>query len=110
MALICYAWNDTPFPWLETPFTWKEGCVIEKLVKGAGGTQSIKKFREKIKELDKDEKETLINLFLRLEVDEIVIEKEMTKGKNKQVKIRLKDVEVIMKEQRFINVNVKNID
>jgi hypothetical protein len=72
--------------------------------------QSIRKFREKIKELDKDEKETLINLFLRLEVDEIVIEKEMTKGKNKQVKIRLKDVEVIMKEQRFINVNVKNID
>jgi hypothetical protein len=63
-----------------------------------------------IPEDDKDEKETLINLFLRLEVDEIVIEKEMTKGKNKQVKIRLKDVEVIMKEQRFINVNVKNID
>jgi hypothetical protein len=39
-----------------------------------------------------------------------VIENEMTKGKNKQIKIRLKDVEVLMKEQRFINVNVKNID
>ena len=87
-----------------------KSAELLKLVQGAGGMQSIKKFREKIKELDKDEKETLINLFLRLEVDEIVIEKEMTKGKNKQVKIRLKDVEVIMKEQRFINVNVKNID
>jgi hypothetical protein len=110
MALVCYAWDDTPFPWSDTPFTWKEGCVIEKLVQGAGGMQSIRRFKEKIKELDKDEKETLINLFLRLEVDEIVIEKEMTKGKNKQIKIRLKDVEVLMKEQRFINVNVKNID
>ena len=72
--------------------------------------QSIRRFREKIKELDNDEKEVLINLFLRLEVDEIVIEKKMTKGKNNKVKIRLKDVEFVMKEQRFINVNVKNIN
>lgn len=110
MALICYSWDDSPFPWSDTPFTWREGCVIEKLVTGAGGMQSIRRFRKKIQELDREEKETLINLFLRLEVDEIIIKKEMTKGKNKQIKIRLKDVEVLIKEQRFINVNVKNID
>jgi len=110
MALICYKWSDCPFPWNQTPFTWREGCIIEKIVTGAGGMQSIRRFRAKLKELDKEEKEILINLFLRMKVDEIIIEKEISKGKNKQVKIRLKDVEVLMKEQRFINVNVKNIN
>ena len=110
MALVCYAWDDCPFPWNDTPFTWKEGCIIEKLVAGAGGMQSIRRFRAKIKELDEDEKEVLINLFLRLEVDEIVIEKKMNKNKNTKVKIRLKDVEMAIKEQRFIKVNVKNVD
>lgn len=107
MALVCYSWDDTPFPWSDTPFTWKEGCIIEKLVQGAGGMQSIRKFREKIKELDEDEKNTLINLFVRLNVDEIVIEKKESKTKNKKVKIKLKDIEMIIKEQKFINVNVK---
>jgi hypothetical protein len=43
-------------------------------------------------------------------VDEIVIEKKMNKNKNTKVKIRLKDVEMVIKEQRFIKVNVKNVD
>ena len=111
MATICYRWDDTPFEWINTDFTWKEGCVIEKILEGkAGGMQSIRRFREKIKELSEDEKETLINLFVRLEVDEIVFEKRVNKNKNSKVKIRLKDVEMSLKEQRFINVNVKNIN
>lgn len=110
MALVCYSWDDTPFPWLETPFTWKEGCVIEKLIEGAGGMQSIRRFREKIKELHTEEKKTLINLFLRLNVDEIVIEKKLSKTKNQKIKIKLKDVEMVLKEQKIISVNVKNIN
>lgn len=102
MSTICYSWNDAPYKWSEAPFTWKEGCVIEKLVKGAGGSSFIKK--RNLNKLDDDEKQTLINLFVRLEVDEIVIEKRTHKYKNSQVKIRLKDVEVLMKEQKNIKV------
>jgi hypothetical protein len=107
MSSICYSWNDAPYKWSEAPFTWKEGCVIEKLVNGpvAGGSSFIKKRR--LKKLDDEEKEILINLFVRLEVDEIVIEKRINKNKNSQVKIRLKDVEILMKEQKNIKVNIK---
>jgi hypothetical protein len=107
MSTICYSWNDAPYKWSEAPFTWKESCVIEKLISGpvAGGSSYIKKRR--INKLDDEEKETLINLFVRLEVDEIVIEKRINKHKNSQVKIRLKDVEVLMKEQKNIKVNIK---
>lgn len=109
MATICYRWDDTPFAWLDTPFTWKEGCVLEKVLEGAGGMQSIRRFRENVKKLSDDEKDILINLFIRLNVDEIVFEKRVNKNKNTKVKIKLKDIEVLMKEQRIINVNVNNI-
>ena len=109
MATVCYTWNDTPFAWIDTPFTWAEGCIIAKIVEniGAGGMQSIRRFREKIKELTKEEKEVLIKLFVRLEVDEIEIEKRVNKNKNTKVKIKLSDVELSLKEQRIIKVNVK---
>jgi hypothetical protein len=107
MATICYAWNETPFKWNETPFTWREGCVIEKLIgQGAGGMQSIRKFRENLKKLDNEEKQVLINLFVRLNVDEISFEQRVNKNKNLKVKIKLKDVEVLMSEQKLINVKV----
>lgn len=113
MATICYAWDDAPFKWLETPFTWVEGCIIEKLLEGgAGGMQSIRKFRDNVKKLTDEEKQVLINLFFRLKVDEIVFERKINKNKNTKVKLKLKDVEVTKAEQKIIkvNVNLKNKD
>jgi hypothetical protein len=107
MATICYAWDDTPFMWMETPFTWAEGCVIEKLVKGAGGSMFIK--RKRLETLSKDEKQVLIGLFVRLNVDELVFEKRVNKNKNIKVKIRLKDVKMSIKEQKNITIKVNNI-
>jgi len=91
---------------METPFTWVEGCVIEKIV-GGGGAVSSYKIRERLNALPEDEKEVLINLFIRLEVDEIEFERRVNKNKNTKVKIKLSDVELSLKEQRFIKVNVK---
>jgi len=94
MATICYAWDDAPF-------------IIEKIiVGGAGGMQSLKRVRERLKTLTEDEKIVLINLFVRLNVDEIVFEQRMNKQKNKKVKIKLKDIEVTTRQQKNINVNV----
>jgi len=103
MGSICYSWNDTPFAWMETPFTWKEGCVIQKIV-GAGGIGP--RIRKKMKELRQDEVATLIGLFVRLDVDEIVFETKVNKTKNNKVTVKLKDVEVLMKEQKNIKVDV----
>ena len=107
MATICYAWDETPFAWIDTPFTWAEGCVIEKVIGGGGGAISSYKIRERLDALPEEDKEVLIKLFLRLDVDEIEFEKRVNKNKNTKVKIKLKDVELSIKEQRFIKVNVK---
>ena len=109
MATVCYTWNDTPFAWIDTPFTWAEGCIIAKIVEniGAGGMQSIRRFREKIKELTKEEKEVLIKLFVRLNVDEIEFEQKVNKNKNTKVKIKLSDIDLKPATQKFVKVNVK---
>lgn len=104
MTTICYAWDDAPFRWDEAPFTWIEGCIIEKLLKPGGPSPRV---RDRLKELDDEERKILIQLFLRLEVDEIVFEKRVNKHKNKKVKIKLKDVEVVQRQQKNIKVNVK---
>jgi hypothetical protein len=103
MGSICYSWDDTPFAWMETPFTWKEACVIQKIV-AAGGVGP--RIRKKMKELRKDEAATLIGLFVRLNVDEIIFETNVNKTKNTKVMVKLKDVEVLMKEQKNIKVDV----
>ena len=108
MGSICYSWNDTPFAWMDTPFTWKEGCVIQKIINtGVGGPSP--RVRERLKKLTDDEKETLIGLFVRLDVDEIEFETRVNKTKNNKVTVKLKDVEILMKEQKYIKVNVSII-
>lgn len=106
MGSICYSWDDTPFAWMDTPFTWKEGCVIQKIV-AAGGIGP--RIRKKMKELRQDEVATLIGLFVRLDVDEIEFETRVNKTKNNKVTVKLKDVEILMKEQKYIKVNVSII-
>ena len=106
MATICYAWDDAPYAWIDTPFTWAEGCVIEKLITGAGGSISSLRMRERLDALPEDEKQILIGLFVRLNVDEIEFEKRVNKNKNTKVKIKLKDVELSLKEQKNIKVNI----
>ena len=106
MATVCYSWDDAPFKWMETPFTWAEGCIIEKIVGGYGAIPR-RKVIERLTNLTDEEKETLIQLFVRLDTEEIHFEKRVNKNKNTKVKVKLKDVQLLMKEQRFIKVNVK---
>jgi hypothetical protein len=91
MATICYAWDETPFAWIDTPFTWAEGCVIEKIIGNGGGSISSYKIRERLDALPEEDKEVLIKLFLRLDVDEIEFEKTVNKNKNIKVKLKLKE-------------------
>ena len=108
MATICYASDETPFAWIDTPFTWAEGCIIEKIISGGGGGAiSSQTLRKRLKDLPEDEKEILINLFVRLNVDEIEFEKKVNKNKNTKVKIKLSDIEVKPSVERIVKVNVK---
>ena len=107
MATICYAWDDNIFSWDTCPFTWEEGCVVEKIIAqlGAGGLSPYRK--ERLRDIPDRDKEVLIKLFYRMEVDEIVFENRINKNKNLYVNVKLKDVEVALKEQKYITVKVK---
>jgi len=106
MQTICYSWDDTPFAWVDTPFTWAEGCIIKKIISNVIGPprRGIKK---RVRELEEKEKQILIELFVRLQVDELVFETRINKHTNETVKIKLKDVKMAMTEPKNINVNVK---
>lgn len=106
MATICYSWDETPFAWIDTPFTWAEGCVVEKVI-GGGGAISSQTIRKRLKDLPEEDKEVLIQLFLRLNVDEIEFERKVNKNKNTRVKIKLKDIEIKQSVEKVIKVNVK---
>lgn len=110
MKTLCYTWDDCPYSWAEAPFTWREGCVLEKIISGAAsGSVGISRDLKKKRRIDlkDDEKKTLIDLFVRLEVDQLIIEKRINKFKNKLVKIKLKDVKISYKEQKKVKVDVK---
>jgi hypothetical protein len=107
MATICYAWDETPFVWIDTPFTWAEGCIIEKIISGGGGAISSQTIRKRLKDLPEDEKEILIGLFVRLDIDELQFERKVNKNKNTKVKIKLSDIEVKQSTERIVKVNVK---
>ena len=85
MASICYAWDDAPYAWLDTPFTWDEGCVIEKLLANGGIAIPSYKIRERLDALPEEDKEVLIGLFVRLNVDEIEFETKANKNKNTKI-------------------------
>ena len=109
MATICYSWDDNIFSWDTCPFTWEEGCVIEKIIQGVGAPLNPYR-KERLRDITDRDKEVLIQLFYRMEADEIVFENRINKTKNVQVNVKLKDVEVALKEQKYITVKVKILE
>jgi hypothetical protein len=103
MPIVCYTWADAPYAWKDAPFTWVEACVVLAV----GGLSPYRK--ERLRELKEDEKETLINLFFRMGIDELQIENRSSKTKNKKIKVKLKDVEVLVSEQRLVEIKSVNI-
>ena len=92
MATVCYSWDDNIFSWDTCPFTWEEGCVIEKIIQKVGAPLNPNR-KERLRDITDRDKEVLIQLFYRMEVDEIVFENRINKTKNVQVNVKLKDVD-----------------
>lgn len=103
MPIVCYTWDDAPYAWKDAPFTWEEACVVLAV----GGLSPYRK--ERLRELNNDEKDTLVSLFFRMGIDELQIEDRSSKTKNKKIKVRLKDVEVLVSEQRLIEIKSVNV-
>ncbi len=105
MSKICYSWVKNCHSWVEAPFTWAEACLFETV----GGLSPYRKERLR-KDLTVKEKQTLITLFFRMNLDELVIEKKLSKTKSKKIKIRIKDVETLLSEadtSKILSITVK---
>ena len=108
MSIVCFTWDDCYYSWEDAPFTWEEGCVIEKVSGLIGGLSPYRKARLR-EDLTKQEKEVLVNLFFRMNIDEIVIEDRSSKIKNKQINVKVKDVETLVSAKRLVEIKSINI-
>jgi hypothetical protein len=101
MATICYAWDDADFSWDTANITWIEGCLIAEIQGAIGSPRKIRK------EMSEDEKRILIGIMVKLKKEsgeELTIRS--NKVKNQKVKVKIKDMELFIKELREIKVKV----
>jgi hypothetical protein len=102
MATFCYTWDNADVFWNTVELTWAEFCVVEKALGVVGGSQN----RKLKKELTYEEQQTIINLFVRIKDQDIEFEKRMNKHKNKKTKVTIKDVEMLLREAKKIDVKI----
>ena len=101
MATICYAWDDADFSWDNANITWIEGCLISEIQGSVGSPRKI------LKKMSEDEKKILIGLMVKLEKEsgeELIIKS--NKVKNQKAKVKIKDMELFIKELREIKVKI----
>ena len=101
MATICYAWDDADFSWDNANITWIEGCLISEIQGSVGSPRKI------LKKMSEDEKKILIGLMVKLEKEsgeELIIRS--NKVKNQKAKVKIKDMELFIKELREIKVKI----
>jgi hypothetical protein len=102
MATFCYTWDNADVFWNTVELTWAEFCVVEKALGVVGGSQN----RRLKKELTDEEQQTIIDLFVRIKDQDIEFEKRMNKHKNKKTKVTIKDVEMLLREAKKIDVKI----
>jgi len=102
MATFCYTWDNADVFWNTVELTWAEFCVVEKALGVVGGSQN----RRLKKELTDEEQQIIIDLFVRIKDQDIEFEKRMNKQKNKKTKVTIKDVEMLLREAKKIDVKI----
>ena len=102
MATFCYTWDNADVFWNTVELTWAEFCVVDKAIGVVGGSQN----RRLKKELTDEEQQTIIDLFVRIKEQDVEFEKRMNKHKNKKAKVTIKDVEMLLREAKKIDVKI----
>lgn len=103
MAVFCYTWDNADVYWNTVQLTWAEFCIITEITKG-GATKS--QFIQRIRKLHKDEKQIIVGLFARIFEEDKEFQTRVNKHKNTKVKVRIKDIEMFLKEAKNIDVRI----
>lgn len=100
----CISWSGGNYKWSELEITWKEACVIAKILKTRG--------RGKLKRnawatLEKEEKETVIKLVVRIKENGYLYSTDEKKVKKEEIGVTMRDIKLFIKELKQIKVTAK---
>lgn len=100
----CLKWNDSRAGlWNTNSFTWEEVCIIIE-IQQIGGAGDFDHLYGTLNSQSKDKRRKIIKIVAKLEGKEF----EQSKKKNPNVKISVKDVEILV-DKLNINVNVQDL-
>ena len=93
-------WEDADFKWNDNTFTWDEVQLVKEIIQGGGD------FDEEIYKYDKEDKDKLVKLILKIHGNTIT---ESKKREIKQYKIKAKDIKIAVKEVLGTEMLAENI-
>jgi hypothetical protein len=100
----CISWSGGNYKWSELAITWKEACVIAKVIK----TRGRGKLRRNVwTELNKEEKETVINLIVRIKENGYLYSTDEKKVKKEEIEVTMRDIKLFIRELKQIKVTAK---
>lgn len=128
MASVCYTWTNSPFSWDNARLSWADFCIIQTVLTSRSGSifGKNKKWRkrheeekieedideteeeeiQKIEDLTEVEKKAFINLIVSMENKESKILEEITKKKNSDIIIDIKDIEIKKTKSNKISIKI----
>jgi len=129
MASVCYTWNNSPFSWQNARLSWADFCIIQTVLTSRTGSalaknktwrkrHELEKIKEeeendqseeeiqKIEDLTEVEKKAFINLIISMENKESKILEEITKKKNSDIIIDIKDIEIKKTKSNTISIKI----
>jgi hypothetical protein len=100
----CLSWNKAGYKWTDLAITWKEACVISKIVK----TRGRGKLKRNVWEtLNQEEKDTVINLIVKIKDGGYLYTTDEKKVKKDEIDVTMRDIKLFIKELKQIKVTAK---
>jgi hypothetical protein len=108
-------WEGANFLWNSNPYTWNEVEIAAEVIGSSGGwpglAQTVKRKKpneilQKVEKLDKEKKERFIKLVCKIRGIETYSGQKTVK---EDIKVTVKDIELIAKEVLGIDLTAENI-
>lgn len=127
MASVCYTWVNSPFSWYNARLSWADFCIVQTVLASRTGSalaknkawrkrHELEKIEEendqseeeiqKIEDLTEVEKKAFINLIVSMENKDSKILEEITKKKNSDIIIDIKDIEIKKTKSNQISIKI----
>ena len=134
MASVCYTWVNSPFSWYNARLSWADFCIVQTVLTSRTGSalaknkawrkrHELEKIEEeeeeeeeendqseeeiqKIEDLTEVEKKAFINLIVSMENKDSKILEEITKKKNSDIIIDIKDIEIKKTKSNQISIKI----